>query len=587
MKHINWILLAAALILGSCAPASTPAPTAAPPTPTLVPAPTSTSVPPTTAPTLVTVALAGPQSGTTINWIDASQLVYIPAGDFIMGTGAQDAPQKTVSLDAYWIDKTDVTNKMYAQCVTSGNCAPPAQEIGTPVYTNPSYGDYPVVGVTWDMAANYCKWAGGQLPTEAQWEKAARGSQGNKYPWGSDAPSCSLLNFAGCFGHTTSVTSFATGASPYGLLDMAGNVFQWVNDFYDQNAYINMTTSNPTGPSSGTNRVIRGSSFESDASQTLAGARHFGASSYTNYDLGFRCVVSQPKTYAPYCQTNSFIPNGSAPSTGTCQSPTATALGNFCQGGFGYATVNISAGAKYQVDTKGYSCTEGVINGQRVLTCSGPNDSTGQITVCNASCSGQPTTTGASPVCDSGYTLNSSNGSCTYSPVTVQPGASGCPSGYNLIARGDQKVCAIGENQNGQCPIGLYFDSQYGACVPPSGLQNAPYGIDNSALASQVFQGCAPGYSYDSNYQCCQANTGGTYPGCAVGYTFDSKQNTCVPTLAQTNVPGCVTVQVNILKCSEPIDYCSGIKQGPSCIRTPGCSWDTKNNICSLIKTNP
>ncbi len=585
MKQITWILLASALILGSCAPASTPAPTAAPPTPTLVPAPTS--APPTATPTLVPVALAGPQSGTTINWLDAGQLVYVPAGDFIMGTGAQGVPQKTVSLDAYWIYKTDVTNRMYAQCVATGSCAPPAQELGTPVYTNPSYGDYPVVGVTWDMASNYCKWIGGQLPTEAQWEKAARGSQGNKYPWGSDAPSCTLLNFAGCFGHTMSVTSYAAGSSPYGLLDMSGNVFQWVNDFYDQNYYDSMPASNPTGPSSGTNRVIRGSSFESDASQTASGTRHFGVPSYTNYDLGFRCVVTQPKTYAPYCQMSSFIPNGSAPSTGTCQSPTANVLGNFCTAGSGYATVNISEGATYQVDTKGYSCTAGVINGQRVLTCNGPNDSSGQITVCNASCSSLPSNTGASPVCDSGYALNSSTGACTYRPITIQPGVSGCPQGYNLITRGDQKICAIGENQNGQCPTGLYFDSQYGACVPPSGLQNAPYGIDNSALASQTFQGCASGYSYDSTYQCCQANTGGSYPGCAVGYTFDSKQNTCVPNQAQANAPGCVTVQVNILKCSQPVDYCKSITQGPVCVRTPGCSWDTTHDICSLIKPNP
>jgi formylglycine-generating enzyme required for sulfatase activity len=585
MKHITWILLALALVLVSCAPASTPTPTTAAP-PTLVPSPTS--VPPTTAPTLVPVALAGPQSGTTITWLDGGQLVYVPAGDFIMGTGAPDAPQKTVSLDSYWIGKTDVTNKMYAQCVATGNCAPPAQELGTPVFTNPSYGDYPIVGVTWDMAANYCKWTQGQLPTEAQWEKTARGSQGSKYPWGNDSPSCDLLNFLGCFGHTTSVTNYVTGNSPYGLTDMSGNIFQWVNDFYDQNYYDSMPASNPTGPGSGDTHVIRGSSFESDASQTPAGVRHFGAAAYHHYDLGFRCVVSQPKTYAPYCQTNSYLSTGiAAAATGSCQSPDANVLGNFCTAGAGYATVNISQGATYQIGTKGYSCSEGIINGQRVLTCHGPNDSSGQITVCNASCSSSPSSTAASPVCDPGYTLNTSTGACTYQPITIKPNISGCPQGYNLIARGDQKICAIGKNQDGHCPAGLYFDSQYGACVPPSGLQDAPYGIDNSALAAQTFQGCAPGYSYDSNYQCCQANTGGTYPGCALGYTFDSKQNTCVPNQVQTSGPGCVTVQVNILKCSQPIDYCSPLTQAPVCIRTPGCTWDSKTSKCSLIKANP
>lgn len=585
MKLIRWILLALSLLLGSCAPASTPTPTPTAAAPTLAPSPSS--VPPTTAPTLVQVALAGPQSGTTITWLDGGQLVYVPAGDFIMGTGAPDAPQKTVSLDSFWISKTDVTNKMYSQCVASGNCAPPGQQLGTPAFTNPTYGDYPVVGVTWDMAANYCKWSQGQLPSEAQWEKAGRGSQGNKYPWGNDSPSCDLLNFSGCLGHTSSVTSYGAGQSPYSLTDMSGNVFQWVNDFYDPNYYDAMPSSNPTGPTSGDTHVIRGSSFEGDATQTLAGVRHYGAAAYTHYDLGFRCVVNQPKAIAPYCQTNSYVPLGGPISTASCQPPVANAISNFCTAGSGYATVDISQGASYQINTSGYSCSEGIFNGQRVLTCNGPNDTSGQITVCNASCSSQPNPTGSTPVCEPGYTLNPSTGTCTYQPIAIRPAVAGCPLGYNLIARGDQKICAIGKNQNGQCPAGLYFDSQYGACVPPSGAQDAPYGIDNSALAAQAFQGCAPGYSYSSAYQCCQANTGGSYPACGLGYTFDSKQNTCVPTQVAATSPGCVTVQVNILRCSQPIDYCKTIENGPVCIRTPGCTWDTKTDVCSLIKANP
>ena len=141
-----------------------------------------------------------------------------------------------------------MTNKMYAQCVSTGSCAAPAQEIGTPVYSNPQYGDYPVVGVTWDMASNYCQWAQGQLPSEAQWEKAARGESGALYPWGIDNPSCSLSNYKGCLGHTSDVTDYPGGHSPYGAYGMAGNVFQWVNDFYDEHYYDSMPSRNPTGP---------------------------------------------------------------------------------------------------------------------------------------------------------------------------------------------------------------------------------------------------------------------------------------------------------------------------------------------------
>ncbi len=581
MKRLSWILLAAALILGSCAPASTPTPTLQP---TIVPSPISappTTAPTTAAPTLVPVALAGPQAGTSMTWIDGSVLVYVPAGDFIMGSGIGNTPQKTVTLDSYWIYKTDVTNKMYAQCVATGNCAPPAQEIGTPVYSNPDYGDYPVVGVTWDMADNYCKWAQGQLPTEAQWEKAARGSQGNVYPWGNDTPGCDLLNMSGCLSHTSGVNDYPAGHSTYGRLDMEGNVFQWVNDFYAENYYDSMPVQNPTGPSSSDSHVIRGASFESEASQTQSSIRHFGANAYHSRDLSFRCAVSQPKQLAPYCQTSSYIPTGAASSTSTCQVPEAQVEGNYCAGGSGFTTASIPQGSTFEVTTKGFNCSEATVNGKRILTCSGPANSTGQVTDCNASCGSSPSVTGASAVCDPGYSFDSSSGACVYSPITGQPGPAGCPQGYTLVDRGGQKACVLGENQNGQCPTGLYFDSQYGACIPPSGSADAPYGIDNSTLASQSYQGCAPGYSYDSNYQCCQAGTAQAYPGCPLGFKLDPALSTCVPEQVRLSGPGCVTVSLNVARCSQPVDICSKITKEPVCIRNAfACQWDDKANVC-------
>ena len=581
MNRLLWTFLAGALVLGACAPASTSTPTTLSPTigasPTSAPA---TTVPPT----LVPVSLSGPQSGTTMTWLDGGQLAYVPAGDFIMGLGDHDTPQKTITLDGYWIYKTDVTNKMYGQCVATGNCAAPAQEIGTPVYSNPDYGDFPIVGVTWDMAANYCKWVQGGLPTEAQWEKAARGSDGGVYPWGSANATCDLLNFLGCLGHTNGFNDYPAGRSPYGLLDMAGNVFQWVNDFYDPNYYDSMPAQNPTGPASGDSHVIRGSSFESEASQTLSGVRHFGGSAYHSRDLGFRCLVNQPKAIAPYCQSNSYTPIGSKSTSATCQVPDATVVGNSCHGKLGYSTVQITQGATFQVPSKGYSCVDSIVNGKRILTCTGPSNTSGEVTVCNPACSGSPAVTGATPVCDPGYSLDEATGTCAYSPISSQPGVSGCPQGYNLIDRGGQKVCAIGQNLNGQCPAYTYYDSLFGACVSSSGSAVVPYGLNDQTLASQSFQGCAGGYSYDSNNQCCQAITGGIYPGCPLGFTFDASQKTCIPGGVRLSGPGCVSVPLNIAKCTPPVDVCSKIATEQVCLRNAyACVWSETSGVGKCI----
>jgi hypothetical protein len=522
-----------------------------------------------------------------MTWLDGVETVYVPEGDFLMGTGVGSTPEKTVYLDGYWIYATEVTNKMYAQCVTTGNCAPPAQEVGAPVYTNPQYGDFPVVGVTWDMASNYCKWAQADLPTEAQWEKAARGEDGRVFPWGINPASCSLLNFKGCVGHTTSVIEYLDGRSPYGAFDMAGNVFQWVNDFYDEHAYDSMPSRNPTGPASGTSHVVRGSSFETEASLLLSGVRHPAATAYHNADLGFRCVVNAPKALAPFCQLSAYVPTGAGPSGTTCELPQTGVQRNYCSAKVGYATITIPEAASYRITTKGYSCSDAIVNGERLLTCAGPDKSSGTVTVCNTACGGAPSETGAPVTCDPGYSLDASSLACNYAPVSAEPTVSGCPVGYNLIQRGDRKICAVGRNQSGQCPIGTYFDGQYGACVSPSAGADVPYGIDDSAAAAQAFQGCAAGYNYDSNFQCCQANTGGAYPGCPVGLTFDSSQHACVPQQIRVSSPGCVSVLLTIARCAPITDVCESITYEGTCLRNPACSWDDRKGICSLKKPTP
>ena len=163
----------------------------------------------------------------------------------------------------------------------------------------------------------------------------------------------------------------------------------------------------------------------------------------------------------------------------------------------------------------------------------------------------------------------------------------GCPPGYNLVDRGSQKVCALGLNPNGQCPAGTYFDGQAGGCVSPS-APNAPYGINDASLASQVFQGCAAGYSYDSQYQCCQAAAGGAYPGCPLGSQLDPAQNTCVPSQVRLAGPGCVTVSLNLNRCSQPIDICSKITDETTCLHNSfACQWSDVTGKCTLKKQNP
>ena len=160
---------------------------------------------------------------------DGMAQIYIPAGTFVMGTDIKglhtSKPAHKLLLNAYWIDQTEVSNGMYKQCVTAGGCESPFYYPGdNPFYENSSYDSYPVVYINWQSAQAYCEWAGRRLPSEAEWEKAARGPDGPTYPWGDSAPSLSLANYGGYVGHPLPVERYLEGASPYGVLNLAGNV---------------------------------------------------------------------------------------------------------------------------------------------------------------------------------------------------------------------------------------------------------------------------------------------------------------------------------------------------------------------------
>jgi formylglycine-generating enzyme required for sulfatase activity len=238
---------------------------------------------------------------------DGMSSVYIPGGSFIMGSNSgysDERPSHQVTLDDYWIDKTEITNFMYGLCVQDGKCPPPSN---MKYYSENKYADYPVGYVNWFNAEAYCSWAGRRLPTEAEWEKAARGTDGRTYPWGNDF-GCQFGNFddenqydsdmvkggPNCDGFidASPVGSFPNGVSPYGIFDMSGNVWEWVADWYGESYYRRSPNDNPTGPSSGDERVIRGGSWNylEVVMRTSNRLKQLPTESYSY--IGFRCATS-------------------------------------------------------------------------------------------------------------------------------------------------------------------------------------------------------------------------------------------------------------------------------------------------------
>jgi formylglycine-generating enzyme required for sulfatase activity len=218
-------------------------------------------------------------------------MVPVPAGEFLMGSEDGDNDEKPVHrvyLDAFYIDKYEVTVAEYGRCVQGGRCSTP----GTGVGCNWGQGgreDHPINCVDWNQAETYCEWAGKRLPPEAEWERAARGTDGRKYPWGDQWDS-SKANAESRIGRTTSVGSYSSGVSPYGVHDMAGNVWEWVQDWYDRNYYQRGFSRNPKGPDSGSLRVLRGGSWGSFPGNARTSARGRSVPGTRYYDGGFRCA---------------------------------------------------------------------------------------------------------------------------------------------------------------------------------------------------------------------------------------------------------------------------------------------------------
>jgi len=256
---------------------------------------------------------------------DNQIMIRIPEGEFLMGLSQNQIedickidpsckrtslihsmPTHKVFLSDYYIYKHEVTNAQYALCVKENVCTQPHKynsNIYDDYYINPIYKNYPVVFVDWYQADQYCQWTGGRLPTEAEWEKAARGTQGYIWPWGNDTPADHLANLSSTnlttIDNTTEVGFFPDGQSPYGIMDMAGNVYEWVADWYSATYYHegSSITYDPTGPENNGSlkfKVVRGGSSAFGSWVAVSGFHDYEDPSVSGHALGFRCVQKIP-----------------------------------------------------------------------------------------------------------------------------------------------------------------------------------------------------------------------------------------------------------------------------------------------------
>ena len=230
-------------------------------------------------------------------------MVLVRGGEFVMGSedGRNDErPRHTVLLSSYWMDKYPVTNETYKLFTdATGHRKPPHWTSGKGTYPL-EHAAHPVTNVSWHDAVAYASWAGKRLPTEAEWEKAARGTQGQVYPWG-DVFRKDNLNSCDDYDGITSVDEFPGGASPYGALDMCGNVLEWCSDWYQRDYYRESWLDNPAGPDGGQYRVTRGGFYTENSQGVRCAARHFAPQPAMQDHIGFRCAKSpsQSRSQAP------------------------------------------------------------------------------------------------------------------------------------------------------------------------------------------------------------------------------------------------------------------------------------------------
>lgn len=224
----------------------------------------------------------------------AVPMAYVPAGVFLMGNdlgSADERPIHSVNVEAFYIDRYEVTNGLYKVCVQAGVCQSVRKNSATRdhYYDDRIYVRFPVIFVDWNMAQTYCEWREARLPTEAEWEKAALGWSNLTYPWGDDL-NCNLANYGNCLRDTSGSTIYDIGESRFGINNMAGNVSEWVSDWYSDTYYRSSPQDNPQGPNTGTEKVLRGGSWKDNFAELRSTNRGAERPFYSSNAIGFRCA---------------------------------------------------------------------------------------------------------------------------------------------------------------------------------------------------------------------------------------------------------------------------------------------------------
>ena len=477
MKKIIYVLFILSIVIAACSsgdnsPENTPATIIA----------SNSQIEPSSEPTELAEVKLEPQAGDSRTFMDGTTVVYIAAGEFTMGIkDGIDNPEQIVYTDGFWIYSTEVTMSQYDLCVATGACTPYAN-LETPFPDGSLQGTHPVVNVTHEQAQTYCQWAGGRLPTEAEWEKTARAPEGKMYPWGDEAPSCDRANYGDCLGGSSKpVTSYPDGQTPYQIFDMAGNVFEWVADWYADDYYAGSPSENPAGPVEGTSRSIRGGSYLSSADELQTFTRSQNDPNSPREDLGFRCIVEDENInfYAPMCIQLTSVGGEIQESSLDCPE-VGVKTSSFCENGIPYISYSNYHEPGYTSLTPGIGQVNGMTNQEFNKVFQN---------------------------CKSGN-QNDDNSWTNYCAG---------PEGASFEVS-SQALCKVIEAEK-TCGENYEYDPDQQACVyaPKDGNGN-----DQGTS-------CPVGFDYDPNVLCCVANQELTIPlTCQPGYVHDPKTNSCV-----------------------------------------------------------
>jgi len=469
-----------------------------------------------------------PAAGQTMLWADNSTMVYIPGGSFVMGQDEEEpsdhSPAHTVTLSPYWIYQAEVTNRMYRACVELGVCTEPAQ---SPWYDDPEYENAPVSSVDWNQAKAYCEWMNLRLPTEAEWELAGRGTDANPYPWSEDEPTCDLLNFLDCLipSEPDAVQSYPLGLSLYDVADMAGNVSEWMSDWYAEDYYGISPSSNPMGPETGEDRVVRGSSYLSPVEDLEIVRRSSLDPLESEPTIGFRCAaIIGTQTIAPMCSVHSYDPTWDP-----LFIPRQFPLGNLTSMYFICFDNGIEAviGTDFELlglPEEGYFMVPSSPQGD--VTCGLLSDDEPFKLACNGDaiqpglpvtitlCWFPPSPEAVEPICPHLYQYNPATSLCEYG---LGYGGEECLGGITVEGYG-----CLFPPQDDQCPAGSFSASYNGepVCVPASG----PICLNPDRPPAA----CPEGLVFNEGNICCE------YPPdvssvCPSGFTLDAENALCVP----------------------------------------------------------